>query len=92
MSLLLEVQALAVNYGGIRAVKGLDLEVREGEVVCLIGANGAGKTTTLKALAVWSPRPGPSAMPGRMSPDSRCIAVPGSGSPWSRRDAGSSRA
>ena len=48
---LLEVRGLAVHYGGIRAVKGLDLEVREGEVVCLIGANGAGKTTTLRALA-----------------------------------------
>ena len=48
---LLQAQGLAVHYGGIRAVKGLDLEVREGEVVCLIGANGAGKTTTLRALA-----------------------------------------
>ena len=48
---LLQVQGLAVHYGGIRAVKGVDLEVQEGEVVCLIGANGAGKTTTLKALA-----------------------------------------
>jgi branched-chain amino acid transport system ATP-binding protein len=48
---LLEVRGLAVHYGGIRAVKGLDLEVSEGEVVCLIGANGAGKTTTLRALA-----------------------------------------
>jgi len=48
---LLQVQGLAVHYGGIRAVKGVDLEVPDGEVVCLIGANGAGKTTTLKALA-----------------------------------------
>ena len=48
---LLVVQGLAVHYGGIRAVKGIDLEVGEGEVVCLIGANGAGKTTTLRALA-----------------------------------------
>ena len=39
-----------MRYGGIRAVKGIDLEVREGELVCLIGANGAGKTTTLKAI------------------------------------------
>jgi branched-chain amino acid transport system ATP-binding protein len=39
-----------VHYGGIRAVKGIDLEVTEGELVCLIGANGAGKTTTLKAI------------------------------------------
>jgi branched-chain amino acid transport system ATP-binding protein len=48
---LLQMQDLAVHYGGIRAVKGINLEVREGEVVCLIGANGAGKTTSLRALA-----------------------------------------
>jgi branched-chain amino acid transport system ATP-binding protein len=47
---LLALQNLQVSYGGIRAVKGIDLEVREGELVCLIGANGAGKTTTLKAI------------------------------------------
>ena len=48
---MLEVSALEVAYGGIRAVKGIDLEVGERELVTLIGANGAGKTTTLKALA-----------------------------------------
>jgi len=48
---LLEIQGLAVHYGGIRAVKEIELAVGEGEVVCLIGANGAGKTTTLRALA-----------------------------------------
>ena len=47
---LLEVKGLEVHYGGIRAVKGVDLEVREGELVCLIGSNGAGKTTTMKAI------------------------------------------
>jgi branched-chain amino acid transport system ATP-binding protein len=47
---LLEVKGLEVHYGGIRAVKGIDLEVDEGELICLIGANGAGKTTTLKAI------------------------------------------
>jgi branched-chain amino acid transport system ATP-binding protein len=48
--MLLEVRGLEVSYGGIRAVKGIDLEVREGELVCLIGANGAGKSTTLRAI------------------------------------------
>ncbi len=47
---LLEVKRLEVHYGGIRAVKGIDLEVEEGELVCLIGANGAGKSSTLKAI------------------------------------------
>jgi branched-chain amino acid transport system ATP-binding protein len=47
---LLELQKLEVAYGGIQAVKGIDLEVGEGELVCLIGANGAGKTTTLKGI------------------------------------------
>ena len=48
--MLLEVRGLEVGYGGIRAVKGIDLEVDEGELVCLIGANGAGKSSTLKAI------------------------------------------
>ena len=47
---LLDVKNLEVHYGGIRAVKGVDLAVDEGELVCLIGANGAGKTSTLKAI------------------------------------------
>jgi len=47
---LLSLQQLQVSYGGIRAVKGIDLEVGAGELICLIGANGAGKTTTLKAI------------------------------------------
>ncbi|HWA38347.1 MAG TPA: ABC transporter ATP-binding protein [Burkholderiales bacterium] len=48
--MLLEVKNLHVSYGGIVAVKGIDLEVAEGELVCLIGANGAGKSSTLKAI------------------------------------------
>ena len=47
---LLELRDLRVAYGGIQAVKGLNLELREGELVSLIGANGAGKSTTLKAI------------------------------------------
>ena len=54
---VLSVRGLKVAYGGIQAVKGIDLEVRAGELVTLIGANGAGKTTTLKAITgtqAWS--------------------------------------
>src|SRR3954468_18988466 len=47
---ILKVSGLKVAYGGIKAVKGIDLEVNKGELVTLIGANGAGKTTTLKAI------------------------------------------
>jgi branched-chain amino acid transport system ATP-binding protein len=47
---LLKVSGLKVSYGGIKAVKGIDMEVREGELICLIGSNGAGKTTTMKAI------------------------------------------
>ncbi len=47
---ILDVAGLQVAYGGIKAVKGIDLQVNHGELVTLIGANGAGKTTTLKAI------------------------------------------
>jgi len=47
---ILQTRDLEVAYGGIRAVKGVDLTVQRGELVCLIGANGAGKTTLLKSL------------------------------------------
>lgn len=47
---ILKITGLKVAYGGIQAVKGVDLEVNKGELITLIGANGAGKTTTLKAI------------------------------------------
>lgn len=49
-TILLKISGLKVAYGGIQAVKGVDFEVREGELVSLIGSNGAGKTTTMKAI------------------------------------------
>jgi branched-chain amino acid transport system ATP-binding protein len=52
---MLKVSGLKVAYGGIQAVKGIDFEVNEGELVSLIGANGAGKTTTLKAITGIQP-------------------------------------
>ena len=52
---LLILDKLAVSYGGIKAVKGIDLHVGRGELVCLIGANGAGKTTTLKGICGLQP-------------------------------------
>ena len=48
---MLEVRDLRVNYGRIEAIHGISLEVRQGEIVCLIGANGAGKSTTLRAIS-----------------------------------------
>jgi branched-chain amino acid transport system ATP-binding protein len=52
---LLKVTGLKVAYGGIQAVKGVDFEVNEGELVTLIGSNGAGKTTTMKAITGTQP-------------------------------------
>ncbi len=48
--IMLKISNLKVAYGGIHAIKGIDLDIREGELVTLIGANGAGKTTTMKAI------------------------------------------
>ncbi|RID99956.1 ABC transporter ATP-binding protein [Simplicispira hankyongi] len=49
-NILLQISGLKVGYGGIQAVKGIDFDVRSGELVSLIGSNGAGKTTTMKAI------------------------------------------
>ena len=48
---MLKVEGLRAGYGPIEALRGLDLEVREGELVCLLGANGAGKSSTLRAIS-----------------------------------------
>lgn len=49
--LILSIKDLCVSYGGVEALKGIDIEVPEGSIVALLGANGAGKTTTLKTLS-----------------------------------------
>lgn len=51
MANILEIKNLVVSYGGIEAVKGIDLTVEEGKIVTLVGSNGAGKSTTLKSIA-----------------------------------------
>ena len=51
MSNILEIRDLVVSYGGIEAVKGIDMDIEEGKIVTLIGANGAGKSTTMKTIA-----------------------------------------
>jgi branched-chain amino acid transport system ATP-binding protein len=55
---MLEVRALEVSYGPVRAVRGIDLDVKMGEVVALIGPNGAGKTSTLRAISGLVPYKG----------------------------------
>ncbi len=63
---LLEVLDIHVFYGNIEAIKGVSLEIREGEIVTLIGANGAGKTTTLNAISgLLRPRSGSITYAGR---------------------------
>ena len=59
MGEILRIENLKVNYGGIEAVKGIDVSVEEGEIVTLIGANGAGKSTTLRTISgLVKPREG----------------------------------
>src|SRR2546430_16413671 len=52
---LLALEKSEIAYGGIQAVKGIDMHVDKGELVCLIGTNGAGKTTTLKGITSIQP-------------------------------------
>ena len=55
---LLEVKNLTVSYGPLKAVRGIDLDVEEGQIVALLGSNGAGKSSTLKAICGAVPRSG----------------------------------
>ena len=66
MTALLSVRGLTLAHGSVVAVRGIDLDVAEGQVVCLIGANGAGKTTTLRGLSgLMKPRSGGVVFGGR---------------------------
>lgn len=70
---MLKLESVKISYGAIQAVKGVSLEVREGEVVTIIGANGAGKSTLLKAIVGLEP-----VAEGRVLIDGKdCTAVPG---------------
>ena len=63
---LLEIQDLGINFGGLRAVKKFDLEMRPGEIVGFIGPNGAGKTTVFNLITgITRPRTGRSDLQGR---------------------------
>ncbi len=67
--MLLEVKDLNVYYGAIHALQGISFEVKEGEIVSLIGANGAGKSTTLRALSgLIRPRSGSIRFKGKILP------------------------
>jgi branched-chain amino acid transport system ATP-binding protein len=70
---MLKLESVKISYGAIQAVKGVSLEVREGEVVTIIGANGAGKSTLLKAIVGLEP-----VAEGRVLIDGKdCTRVPG---------------
>ena len=63
---ILELEDVHTFYGSIQALKGISLEVHEGEIVTLIGANGAGKSTTLRSInGLNHPRRGHDPLPGR---------------------------
>ena len=71
---LLKVSDIHVYYGAIHAIKGISLEVNDGEIVTLIGANGAGKSTTLNTIA------------GLLKPSTACRSRASAPPGWSARD------
>jgi branched-chain amino acid transport system ATP-binding protein len=76
---LLQISGLKVAYGGIHAVKGVDIEVRKGELVALIGANGAGKTTTMKAITGSLPYQGSISYQGKSMQGTEAHELVGNG-------------
>src|SRR5947208_14388607 len=65
---LLELRGVAARYGGLQALRGIDLSVDEGEIVAVLGANGAGKTTTLRAISATVKTTGDLVFAGRRLP------------------------
>ena len=90
---ILEVEDIHTYYGAIHALKGITLEVREGEIVTLIGANGAGKSTTLRSInGLNHPRLGSIRFQGRTSRTTRRTRSWPWASPSRPRGGSSSRA
>ena len=90
---ILEVEDIHTYYGAIHALKGITIEVREGEIVTLIGANGAGKSTTLRSInGLNHPRMGRTASRGRTSRAKRRTRSSPWASPSRPRGGSSSRA
>ena len=89
---MLSVRSLRVDYGHVQALRGVDLEAREGEITAIIGSNGAGKTSTLMAISGLAPvTEGRSSSAARPSRGGRPTRSPPSASPRSSRAASSSR-
>ena len=77
---MLDVQEISTYYGNIQALKGVSLEVDQGEIVTLIGSNGAGKTTTLQTISgLLRPRTGSITLDGKLISDKPAHAVAGMG-------------
>ena len=89
---LLAVRGLRTYYGSICALKGVDLEVREGEIITLIGANGAGKSTLMMTIFASPRARAASSSTGATSPTWRRTRSPASASPRRRRAGASLRA
>ncbi len=91
---MLTVEGLETSYGQSQVLFGVDLEVRRGEVVTLLGRNGMGKTTTIRSIMGMTPPHGGSVSVRRASScaGSPRSASPSSGSVWCRKGAASFRA